>query len=79
MTQEELLTELRSGTINIDDESLQLIDKYTAEKVLEARVSESTAAWQESCNLPSANSISRSLAGRKQHLEAELSKLKERE
>lgn len=40
MSEEELLTELRSGAINFDDRAMELINSYTQEKCREARIDE---------------------------------------
>lgn len=38
MSEEELLTELRSGAINFDDRAMELIHSYTQEKCREAEL-----------------------------------------
>lgn len=51
-------------------EAAQAIDAL----ILEARLDEATKGWEQSCDLPSADAISRSLAGRKRYLEAQIRK-----
>jgi len=70
---QELQTELTDKQfVAVIDAAKRLIESAT----LEARYKESEAAWLNSVDLPNANAITRSLAGRKRHLEAELQALK---
>lgn len=57
------------------DEFMQLILADRKKYELHARLSESTAAWGASCDMPSTAAISRSLARRKDYLKQELDKL----
>jgi len=72
---DELLSELRSGTINFDDEAIALIQSHTDKAVLEAKRDTISDMIIECYNHDNPIDIAEELHEERRKIEAELNKL----